>query len=86
MNKFFENKQNDVRALILRGKIYSKQQHWQDALNDLEVAEKQDSENPEVQILLDNVHTAMGNTKTAKQHLKNYQRISRKQIKQNQKH
>ena len=81
MNRFIAIKQDEISALILRGKIYSKQHRWREALNDLEVAEKQDTDNPEIQILLDNVNTAMGNAVTAKKHIKNFQHIRKQQIK-----
>jgi len=75
LNSLIRFNQHDVDALILRSMIYSQQKHLNKALIDLELAEQLDNKNSTVQMLLENIHTTLGNTEKASQHIKNYQSL-----------
>lgn len=79
LDKVLQNDAYSADALLLRGKTYSMQKKWKKALRDLELAEQMDSENPEVQLALDQVYSAKGETAKAEQSIKNHRRLKEQQ-------
>ncbi len=75
LNVLLNIESNHAKALILRSRIYIKRKQWGEAISDLDVAEKQDINNPVVQMLLESAYTMNKNTEKAAQHADNYERL-----------